>query len=107
MVLCIVVIVKLGKDTSLVTPGDVIESFISHPPGYSVGPCILDRTCLKSSRQSLGHLIVHGPLQWTSKTHRRWDAIPKQIWLSSYLIFSIGIALLIYFFSTSYSWIQW
>ncbi|KAH8766124.1 hypothetical protein F5883DRAFT_496436 [Diaporthe sp. PMI_573] len=107
VVLCVIVIVKLGKDTSLVTPGDVIESFVSHPPDYSLGSCLLDRTFLESFRESNRCQLIHGPIQWTSKTHRRWDAIPTQIWLSSYLIFSIGIVLLIYFFSSCYYLTHW
>lgn len=106
-VLCFVVITKLGKETSLVTPGDVIESFISHPPDYVLGPCLLEQRSLRSYLGGKKHLLVPGPIQWVSKKNRRWHAIPKRIWLSSYFIFSIGIALLVYFSVTSYLVTRW
>ncbi|KAG8164133.1 hypothetical protein KVR01_006051 [Diaporthe batatas] len=106
-VLCIVVIVKLEKHTSLVTPGDVIESFISHPPEYSLGSCLLDSRSLVSDRKSNGHSLLHGPVQWTSKRHRRWHAIPKHVWWTSYLIFATGVVLLITFFVMSFLATHW
>lgn len=106
-VLCFIVITRLGKNTSLVTPGDVIESFISHPPDDLLGSCLLNQSSLRSNGDGNGHSPVPAPLQWSYKRHRRWHAIPRQIWLSSYFIFSIGIALLIYFFSISYPTTGW
>lgn len=86
VVLCFVVITKLRKDTSLVTLGDVIESFISYPPGCS---------------------LVLGPKQCSPKRHRRWHAIPEKVWVSSHLIFLLGVGLLSYFFFSSYHITRW
>lgn len=106
VVLCFVVITKLRKDTSLVTLGDVIESYISHPPDYFLGSCIKE-SYWQSHQIGIGYLLVLRPRVWRSKRHRSWRAIPKRVWLTSYLIFSLGIGLLIYFFNSAYGSIHW
>lgn len=105
-VLCFVVITKLRKDTSLVTLGDVIESYISHPPDYFLGSCIKESHS-QSHQIGIGYLLVLRPRIWGSKQHRRWRAIPRRVWLTSYSISSLGIGLLIYFFFIAYESFEW
>lgn len=89
------------------TPGDVIESFISHPSDYSLGSCLLEKGPLRSHIDGNGHLLVPGPIQWGSKRYRRWHAIPKRVWLSSHFIFITGIGTLICFCISSYQTTRW
>lgn len=100
--LCLVVITQLGRETCLVTIGDAIESFISQPADYIPGSCLLDQKFLRAHGNGNGHRLAPGATEWKPKTHRRWDAIPKQIWFSSYFIFSIGLGLSLYFSVRSY-----
>ena len=65
--LCLLVILKLGRQTSLVTPGDAIESYISQPTDHVAGSCLLDQRFLWAKGNGIGHNLVPGLIYWSPK----------------------------------------
>ncbi|KAI0911442.1 hypothetical protein F4823DRAFT_585781 [Ustulina deusta] len=72
----------------LVTTGDSIASFLEKPDASTAGCAGLD----------LNKNSIHiGPKKWQVVNKRRWVVVPISIWITSYLLFAISIAVCIYF----------
>ncbi|KAI8946615.1 hypothetical protein F4801DRAFT_596340 [Xylaria longipes] len=81
----------------LVTLGDVLASFIEQPDAVTAGFCTLNQTDLKKALRS-NNILLPGPRRWQARQERRLAALPRSVWLSSYLLFLISISIAVYFF---------
>ncbi|KAI2770771.1 hypothetical protein F4815DRAFT_496933 [Daldinia loculata] len=97
----IVVTVVLSRQNQapLVTLGDVMESFIEKPDPVTAGMCTIGQTEIRRSMRSYRSLLLPGPRQWKTLHKRRWAVVPPLVWISSYLLFGIGITICAYFFA--------
>lgn len=97
----IVVTIVLSRQNQapLVTLGDVMESFIEKPDPVTAGMCTIGQTEIRRSMRSYRSLLLPGPRQWKTLQKRRWAVVPPLVWISSYLLFGIGITICAYFFA--------
>ena len=97
------ILVLLLAHTSLVTPGDAIESFISEPDPRTVGLGTfgyLDslrleyspRVVLDLSEDNTPLTLEIDPRQWQSQSRRLMSIIPRSVWSRTYslILLSIG-----------------
>lgn len=91
----VIVILKRRSYSPLVTVGDAIASFIEKPDTNTIG-----LSCFDISK----NLVFVGPRKWQVSNKRRWVAVPFTIWVTSYLLFAISIAICVYFLVSLYSW---
>ncbi|KAJ2982620.1 hypothetical protein NUW58_g6403 [Xylaria curta] len=104
---CIVVLLKLDRH-SLVTPGDVIESFISKPDLYTVGVGTLDVADVRQlsyyrpSQSIVG--LSPSPRPWQHTKHRKLRSIMTTTdWVLSYLPFFAAVVVLLIALFVSYN----
>ncbi|KAI0099440.1 hypothetical protein F4814DRAFT_442966 [Daldinia grandis] len=97
----IVVTVVLGRQNQppLVTLGDAMESFIEKPDPITTGMCTIGQKEIRRAMRSYRAFLIPGPRQWKALHRRRWAVVPKLVWISSYLLFGIGIGICAYFFA--------
>lgn len=97
----IVVTVVLSRQNQapLVTLGDAMESFIEKPDPVTAGMCTLGQSEIRRTIVSDRAFLVPGPKQWLASQRRRAGVLPKSVWFTSYLLFAIGISVIVYFFN--------
>lgn len=99
---CTILVLRLAH-TSLVIPGDAIESFISEPDPRTVGLGTfgyLDslrleyspRVVLDLSEDNTPLTLEIHPCQWQSQSRRLMSIIPRSVWSRTYslILLSIG-----------------
>ncbi|KAH0422041.1 hypothetical protein CcaCcLH18_13050 [Colletotrichum camelliae] len=96
VVICIVVLRVLDFQESLVTPGDAIASFISVQTGQTsvqglVTQDIIRRRARDPENENGGICELPGPRQWIRKRHLRFSAVPRKVWIATYIILLVGI----------------
>ena len=100
---CTLVVLKLPQ-TSLITPGDALDSFISQPDMRTAGLGTLDYVDTQrleyEPRRALDAVkptpsLTLTPRRWGSKTHRFMSIIPRVVWSRTYLLCFPPIGLLI------------
>ncbi|KAI0386995.1 hypothetical protein F5Y04DRAFT_288784 [Hypomontagnella monticulosa] len=97
----IVVTIVLSRQNQapLVTLGDAVESFIEKPDPVTAGMCTLGQAEIRRTVAFDRGFLVPGPKKWVWSQRRRAGVIPKSVWLMSYLLFALGISVIIYFFN--------
>ncbi|OTA98823.1 hypothetical protein M426DRAFT_101648 [Hypoxylon sp. CI-4A] len=88
------------KHSPLVTLGDAMESFIEKPDPVTAGMCTIGQDEIRRAMRRQEALIVAGPRQWEALTKRRASVVPKSVWLTSYLLFAVGISVCAGFFNS-------
>ncbi|GAW26440.1 hypothetical protein SAMD00023353_3200410 [Rosellinia necatrix] len=88
MALLVTIILRQQGQSPLVTIGDSIASFLEKPDARTVGSAGFG--LIKSS-------VNIGPRRWRVLNSRRSAAIPRSIWIASYLLFAISITICLYF----------
>jgi hypothetical protein len=86
----------------LVTLGDAIASFITRPDPNTVGMCTIGQREARASNKSAGGFILAGPKQWRAVPQRRWNVVPKSVWLSSYALFISSLLVVAVLFGFAY-----
>ncbi|KAI3316543.1 hypothetical protein HD806DRAFT_527808 [Xylariaceae sp. AK1471] len=81
----------------LVTLGDAVASFIEKPDQVTAGFCTIDQRSIKKPMRSKDIVLI-GPCRWQAPRNRRLGAVPQSIWISSYLLFFVGISIQVYYF---------
>ncbi|RFN51744.1 hypothetical protein FIE12Z_3947 [Fusarium flagelliforme] len=93
--ICLVVVIKYRHDNPLVTPGEAVDSFISAPDASTAGMCWAGAPGDKVGK---GKKRDAGAREWRGETRKLGCAVPKALWISSYLLFAvflgIGVGLL-------------
>ncbi|KAJ2900631.1 hypothetical protein MKZ38_002290 [Zalerion maritima] len=92
---CLASILKFRRDEPLVTPGDAIDSFISTPDMSTAGMCTAGAPS-KPRFASRGQARWNrAPEPWTtgSKPRRLSFAVPRWMWMLSYLIFALFVGI--------------
>lgn len=91
---CVMVIWKLGSQESLVTPGDVIASFLSSPDDSLDIHGPITQMQLRKSRRRGGHQSLSNrfalPAVWSSRRQIRSIAVPKSVWVVTYCVIIFG-----------------
>ncbi|KAI8957866.1 hypothetical protein F5Y11DRAFT_352123 [Daldinia sp. FL1419] len=82
----------------LVTLGDAIESFIEKPDPITAGMCTIGQTKIRQAMRT-NNSSLSGPRRWEGLRRRRWAVVPISVWISSYLLFGLGISVCGFFFS--------
>ncbi|KAI0116976.1 hypothetical protein F4814DRAFT_459219 [Daldinia grandis] len=100
---CSIIVWKLPHN-SLVTPGDAIVSFITNPDPYSIGLGTLDiRDSSRFESRQLqfwspydGYMLepTIKPRQWLAIKQRYLSTIPRVVWIRTYMLLTISIAIL-------------
>ncbi|KAI0096094.1 hypothetical protein GGR51DRAFT_568865 [Nemania sp. FL0031] len=98
--IAVVITVTLSKQNQppLVTLGDAVASFIEKPDPTTMGFCTFDQNDMKKALGS-NTMVLPGPRCWHARHKRRLAVIPWSTWLSSYLLFIVGISLATYYFT--------
>ncbi|KAI5923903.1 hypothetical protein F4810DRAFT_153074 [Camillea tinctor] len=91
----VVVTAVLGRRNQdpLVTLGDAIASFIERPDRVTAGLCTMGQAEIRRAMRSRRAFLVPGPRPWTAAKHRRASAVPVLVWITSYLLFFVGIGI--------------
>lgn len=86
--MCIVILLVLGPEEPLVTPGDAIASFISVQGSPTLELGLLTQADITEQR-SQGKLIFRtlGPRQWVRGVHRTAAVVPEIMYFA---VFSFG-----------------
>lgn len=88
---CLVVVIKFRHENPLVTPGEAVDSFISAPDASTAGMCW-------AGAPGEGKRLGAGAREWRGETRKLGCAVPKGLWISSYLLFAVflgvGVGLL-------------
>ncbi|KAH9238248.1 hypothetical protein K456DRAFT_31777 [Colletotrichum gloeosporioides 23] len=96
LITCVIVIWNLGSDESLVTPGDVIASFISTPDDNKHGShgattqMQIRKTCRKPRDESFS-MQMTSPARWSFRHHSRRKAIPRAASAGTYFMTAAGM----------------
>lgn len=103
----VIVVWKLSN-SSLITPGDAIESFIAKPDYRTVGFGTLD--IVDSRRLEYGkrkpwvaadpdreYSAMIQPRPWDPRGKRLWHIIPRVVWFRTYLVLVSGMTILVTF----------
>lgn len=87
---CFIILFVMPNTDPLVVPGDAVASFIRSPDKFTARRCTLDR---KSARDVvLTGTYGRKPSQWYTVPRRLWaSAIPKLVWVRSYVLFVFDI----------------
>ncbi|KAI0847467.1 hypothetical protein F5Y00DRAFT_271216 [Daldinia vernicosa] len=95
----VTVVLSRQNQAPLVTLGDVMESFIEKPDPVTAGMCTIGQTEIRRSMRFDRCFLLPGPRQWKTLQRRRWAVVPLLVWISSYLLFGVGITICAYFFA--------
>jgi len=98
----VTIVLSRQKQAPLVTLGDALESFIEKPDLVNVGYCTVGQAEIRKAMGSNSSVLLSEPRKWWSKANPRAVALPWSVWLTSYLLFSIGIAACAGLFSMPY-----
>ncbi|KAI0457198.1 hypothetical protein F5B21DRAFT_512771 [Xylaria acuta] len=96
--LILTVILSRRNQPPLVTLGDAVASFIETPDAVTAGFCTLNQSDFKKVLGS-NNILLPGPRRWQARRERRFAAVPRSVWLSSYLLFIISISISVYYFN--------
>jgi hypothetical protein len=99
----VTVVLTRQNQQPLVTLGDAIESFIRQPDPNTLGMCTVGQTEARQGMKTARKILLGGPKNWQATQQRRWTVVPKTVWLTSYTMFFLSIALVSYFFVVSYN----
>lgn len=101
VIICTIVLLNLPH-TSLVTPGDAIESFISKPDRRTEGLGVFeveDSHRLEYGKRQLwsGTDFIKGPRprRWIARRRRLIRLLSKSAWIRTYTVIIIGIAIIL------------
>ncbi|KAI6082383.1 hypothetical protein F4821DRAFT_216117 [Hypoxylon rubiginosum] len=94
----VTVVLSRRNQAPLVTLGDAMESFIEKPDRITAGMCTIGQTEIRRAMRVRKAFLVPGPRQWQPLRRRRAAVIPWSVWLTSYLLFGIGISVCAYFY---------
>ncbi|KAI0973664.1 hypothetical protein F4678DRAFT_486848 [Xylaria arbuscula] len=102
-IIALIVTITLSRvdQPPLATLGDAVASFIKKPDLVTAGFCTFGHGDMKLAVGSKNTLLVPGPRSWQIRQKRRLASIPRQVWLTSYLLFIASISTAIYFYRTS------
>ncbi|KAI1074771.1 hypothetical protein F5B20DRAFT_426034 [Whalleya microplaca] len=89
LITCIVVVIIIGPQESLVTPGDAIASFISIPDPVSSQIGIVNQSVLSEAARNGNSKLVDLE-QFYFQRERRASTVPRSIWYASYAILILG-----------------
>ncbi|KAI1745063.1 hypothetical protein F4680DRAFT_404141 [Xylaria scruposa] len=83
----VLVTIVLGRQNQrpLVTLGDCLASFIEKPD--------IETSCFPAIANIRGNSIFHGRKQWKTPRRRRAVVIPRSLWLISYSLFILAVAI--------------
>ncbi|KAI1764186.1 hypothetical protein GGR53DRAFT_530815 [Hypoxylon sp. FL1150] len=95
----VTVILSRRNQAPLVTLGDAMESFIEKPDRITAGLCTIGQTEIRRAMRVRKAYLVPGPRQGQPLRRRRAAVIPWSVWLTSYLLFGIGIGICAYFYA--------
>lgn len=94
----IVTVVLARRDQApLVTLGDAIVSFIERPDPATVGMCTIAQRDIRQHLSVSHSALLAGPRSWTAQGFRRYKIVPVSVWVSSYVLFAIGIGVISFF----------
>ncbi|TDZ18815.1 hypothetical protein Cob_v008171 [Colletotrichum orbiculare MAFF 240422] len=96
LLLCIVVVWKLGSEEPLVTLGDAIASFISAQSDGEADTGPLTQDFVRSSTKNKGHNVGYRllrPMRWVYHRSTKASAIPPEVWNATSWALDIGIFL--------------
>ena len=94
---CVVMAVVRSRESTLVTLGDAIDSFLRIPDPTTMGICFADRRLIEREWRCDGSRAE--PKQWKQKGIRRWwTSVSKMRWITcnflcSIIIIAAGVAL--------------
>ena len=95
---CLGVVIKFRHENPLVTPGEAIDSFINAPDALTVGLCWVGASGDEEPWDERLRQRGTGMKEWRSKARKLGCAVPRGLWISSYVLFAaflgIGIGLL-------------
>ncbi|KAI1497832.1 hypothetical protein F5X99DRAFT_353108 [Biscogniauxia marginata] len=99
----VTVVLSRRNQTPLVTLGDAMASFIEKPDRVTAGLCTVGQEEIRKAMRSKRAFVLPGPRQWdTTSQKRRASAVPVSVWVTSYLLFLCGIAIIVGFFYNAY-----
>lgn len=87
---CLAVVIKCRHDNLLVTPGEAIDSFISVPDASTSGLCWAGAPGDKVEK---GKRRDAGARERKGETRKLGCAVPRGLWISSYLLFAIFLGI--------------
>lgn len=96
----VTIILSRRNQAPLATLGDAMESFIEKPDRVTAGMCTIGQAEIRRAMRVDKAFLVPGPRRWQSLRRRRAAVIPVSVWLTSYLLFAIGIGVCGYFFAS-------
>ena len=89
---CMIVVLVRARESTLVTLGDAIDSFLRIPDTATIGMCFADRSLINREWR---HRRTTGPRQWKQKgVQRWWTSVSKVRWIAYNFFCSINIILL-------------
>ncbi|KAF6818885.1 hypothetical protein CPLU01_13174 [Colletotrichum plurivorum] len=96
MFTCVTVVLFLGSEESLVTPGDAIASFISVQDRTASVPGLVSQHVIRMRKQGFrerGVKIYESlePKPWTGKHHRKVSGSPSDVWVLTYIFLAAGL----------------
>lgn len=98
----IVVTIKLGQQEPIITLGDAIASFIQRPDSNTIGMCTASQAKTRQAMCKCRRESLSGPREWQDGAYRRWTVVPKAVWMSSYLLFTVSIGTAVGLFGLAY-----
>ncbi|KAL7622735.1 hypothetical protein AAE478_006413 [Parahypoxylon ruwenzoriense] len=96
----VTIVLSRRNQEPLVTLGDAMESFIEKPDPVTAGMCTAGQSEIRRAMRFRKAVLLPGPRQWQASRYKpRAAAIPITVWLTSYLLFALGISVCGYFFA--------
>ncbi|XXH02828.1 hypothetical protein Hte_009215 [Hypoxylon texense] len=82
------------RQTPLVTLGDAMASFIEKPDPISAGLCTFGQNDVRkaSKDEHASQDLLLDARRWQPMFKRRGAVVPKSVWVTSYFLFALGIA---------------
>ncbi|XXH04287.1 hypothetical protein Hte_010701 [Hypoxylon texense] len=93
----VTIVLSRRNQAPLATLGDAMESFIEQPDRITAGMCTVGQAEIRRAMRVRKAFLVPGPRRWQPLRQRRAAVIPMSVWLTSYLLFAIGIGVCAYF----------
>ncbi|KAI1817515.1 hypothetical protein GGS20DRAFT_582442 [Poronia punctata] len=87
----VTMVLSRQKQAPLATLGDAIESFIEKPDPVNVGYCTIGQAEIRKALGSNSSVLLSEPREWWFKGSATAAALPWTVWVTSYLLFSLGI----------------
>ena len=103
---CLATVLMLRHHDPLLTPGDAVECFMARPDETTKGMCWVSKkpTFLargsgwwaERARRERPRQWLSEPRPWRKSKHRVWAAVPRAVWVASYVLFYVIIGIVAY-----------